>query len=231
MLAYVKTAPRWQAGQRRRYYVAEHRWTLMGLDYLTQRMWRDDHVSLVREMHGEYKAWAAQFLGDPDAVEHFVEFVKKPTARSLLDEALVRLREATATADQWFWTRREDLPRHLAELLDYVLRTDATVLQREPTASAFRELLQRLVERQVPVALALADRLAGALARRRGRRSAEVKEQGAGVVSGEDPRAMRRTLSARWPPTIGVHHAASVLPCGSATRRSPRAPSPSRASP
>ena len=132
----------------------------MGLDYLTQRMWRDDHASLVSEMRAEYEAWARHFLNDPEAAEHLVEFLKKPVARTLLDDALIRLQEVTATADNWFWTRREDLPRHLAELLDYALRTDATVLQREPAATAFRELLQRLVERQVPVALALADRIA-----------------------------------------------------------------------
>jgi hypothetical protein len=158
MLGYVKEAPRWQV---RRFHVTELRWILMGLDYLTQRVWRDEDAPLIESMHHEYTEWAHDYVRDPEAAEHLVEFLKKPVARSLLDDGLEWLREAAIEADDRYWRRRDDLPRHLAELLDYALRTDATVLTREPTARAFRELLRRLVDLQVPLALALADRIVG----------------------------------------------------------------------
>jgi hypothetical protein len=155
MLEYVKNAPRWQVG----FYGTELRWILMGLDYFTQRVWRDEDAPLLESMHDEYEEWARAYMRDIHAAEHFVEFLKKPAARTLLHDGLEWLRAAAIEEDDRHWRRRGELGRHMAELLEYALRTDATVLTQKPTASAYRELLRRLVDLQVPLALTLADRI------------------------------------------------------------------------
>jgi hypothetical protein len=160
MIGFTRDAPSWQAEHGRGWaYAAEHRWTLMGLDYLTQRRWLAHHSALVSEMRAEYEDWAITELGNAEAAEHFVEFLKLEAAQPLLESGVVWLAEADAASMSGRYRRQEELPQRLAELLDRVWRQDRTVLRREPVAKAFRDLLRGLVNRQVPMALALADRI------------------------------------------------------------------------
>jgi hypothetical protein len=160
MIAFTRDAPSWQAEHGRGWaYAAEHRWTLMGLDYITQRRWLAHHSALVSEMSAEYEGWATTELGNPEAAEHFVEFLKLEAAQPLVESGVVWLAEADAASMSGRYRREEELPQRLAELLDRVWRQDPTVLRREPVGKAFRDLLRGLVNRQVPLALALADRI------------------------------------------------------------------------
>ena len=161
IIAFARDAPMWQVERGRgRAYAAEHHWTLMGLDYLTQHRWEPRHRDLVLEMATEYQEWAAAYLSYPDAADRFIEFLKKESSRPLLDSGLVWLAEAGAASMSGRYRREDEVPRHLAELLDTAWQADPTVLKREPPAKAFRDLLRGLVDRQVPVALALSDRIA-----------------------------------------------------------------------
>jgi hypothetical protein len=160
MIAFSRDSPSWQAEHGRGWaYAAEHRWTLMGLDYLTQRRWRPDHSTLIIEMRQEYEAWATTDIGNPEAAEHFVEFLKLDAAQPILESGLVWLAEADAASMSGRYRREDELPQRLTELLDHAWRQDPTALRREPVAKAFRDLLRGLVDRQVPMALTLADRI------------------------------------------------------------------------
>lgn len=107
-----------------------------------------------------YERWASETLQSPYAAEEFIRFLKRPAALPLREPGLAWLFDTGIGEPQRQSHRDDRVLEELAELLDQALRDDHRLLDG-PAEAAFKGLLRRLVDRQVPLALVLADRLAG----------------------------------------------------------------------
>jgi len=126
------------------------------------QLWTADRANLVSRMTDRYERWARKCLSDRSDAAHFARFLRKPGAGPLLRDGLGWL----ADADPPDGTARrghDDYEDALGSLLDQVLR-DAPEIPRSSAAAgdAYRKLLQRLADRQVPIALELMSRLSSA---------------------------------------------------------------------
>jgi hypothetical protein len=91
---------------------------------------------------------------------YFSEFLKTPVAHLIRLEAIIWIKDAANKANQWWW-KQEGLVASLADLLSISWEHHKAEFSKNKEAdSSFKELLRFLVDKQHPVALDLAARLA-----------------------------------------------------------------------
>ena len=111
-----------------------------------------------------YRRWADRRLASHRSARQFIQFLHTPAARPLLHDGLVWLHESVDRRGK-VWTDRGTI-EDLASLLEFCWRKDESAFREQtPAAMAFRELLRKLADLQLPLALELLDRLS---ARQRG---------------------------------------------------------------
>jgi hypothetical protein len=105
-----------------------------------------------------YETWAHNNLTRRDDAARFAQFLRRPGAAPLLSDGLVWLAHADTPPSTWHHDDRyEDA---LGTLLDEVARKHPGIPRdNDPAGDAYRSLLTRLADRQIPIALELIARM------------------------------------------------------------------------
>ncbi len=157
MLDYTEGAEAW-SGARQSYHVAELRRRLMGLGEFVLDLWTEGQAQVVAKMAPHYDRWAHQSLDGSQDATQLARFLRRPGATPLVTDGLIWLAAAEGSAS----SSRAD--NHYEDavgmLLSHVARHQRDIPRSTgPVGDAYRALLRRLADRQVPIALELASRL------------------------------------------------------------------------
>jgi hypothetical protein len=156
MLDYIESSPAWRAPATGR--AAELHDFLLGLGGTTLDMWSADHAQTVARFAARYERWARESLGRRDDAARFAQFLRRPGAAPLLADGLVWLAGADTPASSWH--HDDHYEDAVGALLDQVARDQPELMRSgAPAGAAYRALLRRLADRQVPIALELIARL------------------------------------------------------------------------
>jgi len=161
MLEFGGSSDLWAVGESPHWSHVRGVWShLMGIDYRSADCWQEEHQGIVTEMRSFYLRWAEANLCESMSAKLFVQWLKRPAADPIRIEATISMRDAAASADDYWW-REEHLVRELAELLDACWRRNASELREASSAdAAFKELLKMVADRQEPLAMDLQERIA-----------------------------------------------------------------------
>jgi hypothetical protein len=163
MLDYAEDPQTWSSA-RPSYRLLELHSLLLGLDGFALTLWSAEHAPLIVRMASRYQRWASKRLYRREDAAQFARLLGQPGAQPLLDDGLEWLAAADTPAASGSYRddRYEDA---VGELLDHVARHHSE-RPRSPTEAgdAYRALLRRLVDRQVPIALELTSRLSAPVA-------------------------------------------------------------------
>ena len=131
---------------------------LLGLDGLMLDLWSAEQAATVARLTPRFRRWAQRHLGIRDSAAVFARFLCRDAAAPILERGVVWLAAAETRPATWDGdTGYEDT---VGKLLGRVMRVHPEIARRPTdTGAAFRALLQRLADRQVPVALELVSRL------------------------------------------------------------------------
>lgn len=136
---------------------------LMGLRWLSPPQGQEEsYAHAIAGLRQLYEKWAKVWLRDWMVMSYFLLFLAKPIARELRCSALPWTLEATGRYSQYDWrgTGRGGLENSLADVLWICWQEHHEALLRNTsTRSAFLSLLNILVARQCPSALALKDKI------------------------------------------------------------------------
>ena len=157
MLDYTEGAEAW-SGARRSYRVAELRRHLMGLGEFVLDLWTEGQAQVVARMAPHYQRWAHQSLDGSQDATQLARFLRRPGATPLVADGLIWLAAAEGSASS---SRADNhYEDAVGTLLDHVARHQRDIPRsNRAVGDAYRALLQRLADRQVPIALELVSRL------------------------------------------------------------------------
>lgn len=162
MLGYAFESAKWNTSSGRRWYYLNEIWCgLLGMNYLTSDLWREDRKILIKEMKQFYEQWAKRSLTDPDSVAVFINFLMCPAAEEILFEGLVWLDEAsTKEGDRFFNNRHDNTQKYLANLVEISWkRHKVKIMGYSKACEAFKNLLRKLVDLQNPQAMEMQQNL------------------------------------------------------------------------
>lgn len=157
MLDYVESSAAWTAPQAP-FHSGELYDLLLGLGGTTLDLWSADQASVAMRLAPRYETWASSNLTRRDDAARFAQFLRRPGAAPLLSEGLVWLARADTPRSRWHHDDRyEDA---IGTLLDEVARQHPGIPRGDdPAGEAYRSLLTRLADRQIPIALELIARM------------------------------------------------------------------------
>lgn len=155
MIEYALNAPEWGGG-RPWYYGQRLLRQVLGCRSESILDQNAAYQTAVQQMSANYARWASEHLArDEDNVVALCYFLASSTGRPLRIDGLGWIHHAVAN-DVWY---RDQLGNALVEFLNVVLTQDAQAVRENiPARDAFLALVARLVEKQVPAALALQER-------------------------------------------------------------------------
>lgn len=161
MIEYALNAPEWGGG-RPWYYGQRLLRQILGCRSESILDRSTVFQTAVQQMSGYYARWAQEHLArDEDNLVALCYFLASSTGRPLRIDGLGWLEQAVVT-DPWY---RPEMGNALVEFLNVVLTQDAQAVRANvPARDAFFALVARLVEKQVPAALALQERARRAFA-------------------------------------------------------------------
>ena len=161
MLDFAFGSSNWKIGAgRRRLYLEEIWWSLMGFDWIISNMWVAAHKPVILQMRNAYKRWADEHLTSSHSSVRFIQFLKQPAAQKILFDGLIWLDEASNKANKYFWHDRDELQDLLASLLDMCWCAHQQELRQHKNAfRAFKNLLRKLVDLQNLLGLEIQQRL------------------------------------------------------------------------
>ena len=159
ILDYVEHSPAWVAAGGARRHRIELQRALIGLGGYGLDLWSAQHTATVERMAPRYEKWARASLQRREDATRFCQFLRRPAAEGLLADGLIWLAAAdTPAGGEW---DHDGYEQAAGELLGHIARNHRDLPRSEsPAGDAYRALLKRLVDRQVPVALELQSRLA-----------------------------------------------------------------------
>jgi energy-coupling factor transporter ATP-binding protein EcfA2 len=161
MLEYTLSSGKWNpTGNYRNFHLNQMWCYLLGMQHIISKLWNEDRKSVIREMKGYYKKWAAIFLSDSDSAVLFVNFLQQPATREILFDGLVWLEEASNNADKHFFNERNSLQTMLANLLEISWQKHKDeIVKRSDTFESFKSLLRKLVDMQNPQAMEIQQKM------------------------------------------------------------------------
>jgi hypothetical protein len=161
MLQYAQEA--WSPDSpRRSYRLSELHRRLLGLDGIAGSRWSAEQAPVIAAMSQWYERWAASTLQRREDAACFARFLSRPGAQPLLRDGLEWL--AAAETPPRSASYNDGYEDAVGELLDHVSREHREIPRSTGSAGdAYRALLQRLADRQVPIALELSSRLSSPL--------------------------------------------------------------------
>ena len=159
MLDFASTAEAWRRGIAG--YGSHGNWAaLLGLDWISIPLWEIRHRPVVEKLEACFKKWLDDWFEDYDAPRRLARFLETSAGRVLLKDGLPRLASAFPRDSQYADDQAED---DVASLLVELWAEERERVQSDHELhSAFRSLLRTLVDKQNPVAMELAARIAGA---------------------------------------------------------------------
>ncbi len=161
MLEYTLSSEKWNpTGNYRNFHLNQMWCYLLGMQHIISKLWNEDRKSVIREMKGYYKKWAAIFLSDSDSAVLFVNFLQQPAAREILFDGLIWLEKASNEAGERFFNERNNLQNMLANLLEMSLQKyKVELVKRSDTFESFKSLLRKLVDMQSPQAMEIQQKM------------------------------------------------------------------------
>jgi hypothetical protein len=160
MLDYVESESARGIPQRR-FLSTELNHLLLGLSGISIELWTAEHAHVAARLARHYERWAQANLSRRDDAARFASFLRRDGAAPLLSNGLVWLAAADTPPSSW---HRDDLYEDaVGSLLDAVARHRQEITRSTgPEGDAYRTLLARLADRQVPIARELISRMSAA---------------------------------------------------------------------
>ena len=162
MLEYAFLSQEWRGAEGRGWYKWRELWCeLLGMSYWISDSFDVNKKPIVLEMKEYYERWAKNNLVYPESAVMFVKFLTRPAAEVLLKDGLVWLDKAAANAGENFFRRpHDDVSKPLATLLELSWKKHRLVIKNNSeTHSAFKRLLEILVDLQIPEAIQIHNNL------------------------------------------------------------------------
>lgn len=157
MLDYVESEPTW-SGAQRSFRTAELQYLLLGLGATTLDLWSAEPAPVVARLAPRFERWARENLARRDDAARFASFLRRDGAAPLLSDGLSWLAAASTPATDR--QRDNHYEEALGSLLDDVRRRTPEITPGAGAdGEAYRSLLTRLADRQVPIALELISRM------------------------------------------------------------------------
>ncbi|MCA9071133.1 MAG: hypothetical protein KDA84_19530, partial [Planctomycetaceae bacterium] len=111
-------------------------------------------------MKPEFEEWTKEFFPHPDATSAFACFLTYPSAVDHLREGVQKLAEVTSQFEDWHWRDFYNLEYALMKLLGYDWQNNSSlILSDAAVRRAFSLILKTLLDRQVPQAMELQDKM------------------------------------------------------------------------
>jgi hypothetical protein len=131
------------------------------MDYIISELWDESKKPIIGEMKQYYERWANNSLTEPEGAVMFIHFLMRPAAEVILTDGLVWLEKAANKAgDDFFTDRHDNVQKPLACLLEISWGKHKTQIQSNSEIfSAFKNLLRKLVDLQVPQAIEIQQNL------------------------------------------------------------------------
>jgi hypothetical protein len=162
MLEYTFKSEKWSSSKGPRWYYRTKLWCeLLGMSYIISELWDESKKPVIREMKQYYERWANTSLPNPESAVMFIYFLMCPATEVILTDGLIWLEEAANEAgDNFFTDRHDNVQKPLANLLEISWKKYKTQIQNNSEAyKAFRNLLRKLVDLQVPQAIEIQQNL------------------------------------------------------------------------
>ena len=156
MVEYAFASAKWSGSEGRGWYYKAELWcSLLGMDYIISELWDESRKPIINEMKEYYERWANNRLTDPKGAIIFIHFLIRPAVQSMLADGLIWLeRAANEEGDGFFNDRHDNIQKPLAGLLELSWKKNKTYIQsRIEVYDAFKSLLRKLVDLQVPQAI------------------------------------------------------------------------------
>ena len=161
MLEYAFKSEKWSNSGGRWYYRTKLWCELLGMNYFISELWDGIKKPIIREMKQYYERWADTSLSNPESAVMFIHFLMRPAAEVMLTDGLIWLDKAAKEAgDNFFTDRHDNVKKPLASLLEISWKKNKTQIQNNTeTYKAFKILLRKLVDLQVPQAIEIQQNL------------------------------------------------------------------------
>ena len=153
---------KWSSSTGHRWYYRTELWCeLLGMNYIISQLWDESKKPIIREMKQYYERWANTNLTNPESAVMFVYFLMHPAAEVMLTDGLIWLEKAANEAgDNFFSDRHDNVQKPLASLLEISWKKHKTQIQSSSEVyNAFKSLLRKLVDLQVPQAIEIQQNL------------------------------------------------------------------------
>jgi hypothetical protein len=161
MISYALDHARWNFQIDRVRHGRGEIWrALFGFRHLGPDIWSSDLRSFVRTLRPYLRSWAESHLQLSRNARKFSAFLKMPAAGPVILDGIIWIADAAESEDERFW--EDDTDDRVASLLVHAWEeAEDRLRSREEAFTAFNDLLGKLVERQMPIGLELAERVGG----------------------------------------------------------------------
>ncbi len=162
MIEYAFISEKWSSPKGRRWYYRTKLWCeLLGMNYIISELWDESKKPIIREMKGYFERWARTSLTNPESAVMFIYFLMRPAVEVILTDGFIWLEKAAVEAgDNFFTDRHDNVQKPLASLLEISWKKHKTLIQsKSEVYNAFKNLLRKLVDLQVPQAIEIQQNL------------------------------------------------------------------------
>jgi len=153
MIDFVLHCKTWKFNEQKRWYhIDDMALGLIGLDSMYFDFWIEELDSLVEVMKDYYYKWMNEYLVYSRCAAGLINFLQQPAARSILLEGIVWIKEGYEKHLN-YWDEN-DIVEPLSHLLNTIwTKHQQGIRKNDASFEAFKFLLNKLVEKQNPLAL------------------------------------------------------------------------------